>query len=58
MYRSKHPSCSFSAPNEEAKESDMNTAELQGSGSENKRSNLPMKCTKTISRSDFAQFVA
>ncbi|MEL3905572.1 MAG: hypothetical protein P1P65_00880 [Treponema sp.] len=53
-----YPSCSFSAPNEEAKESDMNTAELQGSGSENKRSNLPMKCTKTISRHEFSQFVA
>lgn len=53
-----YPSCRFSAPNEEAKESDMNTAELQGSGSENTRSNLPMKCTKTISLHEFRQFVA
>ncbi len=52
-----YPSCRFSAPNEEAKESDFNAVEIQGSGGENKRSNLPLKFTKTIVKSDYGKFV-
>lgn len=52
-----YPSCRFSAPSEEAKEGEGNTVELQGSGGENKRSNLPLKFTKTVSKSEYGKFV-
>lgn len=51
------PSCQTTPTGSEASEDAFANIELQGTGGENKRSNLPLKFTKEISLADYTQYV-
>ena len=51
------PSCQTTPTGSEASEDAFGAVELQGTGGENKRSNLPLKFIKEISLADYTQYV-
>lgn len=51
------PSCKITPNGNDAGEDNFAAQELQGSGGENKRSNLPMKFIKEIGLNDYTQYV-
>lgn len=52
------PSCQITPNGNDASEDNFATEEIQGSGGENKRSNLPLKFIKEIGLADYTQFVS
>lgn len=51
------PSCQITPNGNEASEDNFAAQELQGSGSDNKQSNLPLKFVKEISLADYKQYI-
>ena len=51
------PSCQITPQGSEASEDAFGAAELQGSGGDNKRSDLPLKFIKEISSADYTAYV-